>query len=357
MGYEVLDADGAASGVSSDPYPPSDVVALDDLPPPPGDLGRPRAPRAPRRPRVPDRLRHVPRLAWVLVAAAGIVGVVLGSWWTARHGDQVREAAARASVQAFATPVSVNPLVTGRGTVADYSIRLINLGNQPLTVTVSADADRPRPDRPAISMLTGTSTVAAGQEVMVRARVPLDCSSAEPVTLRLPVTSADGTAHSLALRNGVEAGVDVTPSDLCTFTDGQQVLEVDLIGTLDRPRLRLRNNSDRALLVALDSGSPLTQSSSELLTVATVPKLPVTVRPHDDTTVGLDIRVATCRKDLGTLSTLSGYGYLGFQGETVARSDGADGGGADDSLDGGAEANAGVDASPLVGAALARACQ
>ncbi|GAB3594516.1 hypothetical protein GCM10027446_18590 [Angustibacter peucedani] len=367
MGYEVLDADGGASAAGSSPFPPPDVVALDELPPPPSEPGRParppRAPRGSRRGRRPvdwqrptpeqvrglgQRLRHASKLTWVLVAASALVGVGAGSWWTDRHGDQVRAAQLRAAVQAYVTATEVNPLVTGRGTVADYTVQVVNLGQLPLTIAVSPDDARATPTDPVVTMLTGEPAVAAGQEGKAKLRVPLDCTSDQPVPLRLTLTSADGTDHQVSVRDGNTLGQGITPRDLCSFTQGQQVLDVQLSGTLDKPELDFRNNGEQPLVVTLDSGSPLTQTSSELISLSTVPQLPVIVRPHDTTSVQLRIVVSSCRNDISDMSTLGGYGYLGFQGEVQGHTGASNGEG---------ETNAGVDASPLVGAAMARACQ
>lgn len=354
MGYEVLDAGGAASSVPSSPLPPSEVVALDDLPPAPSELDPPRPPRrggvgsrpTPAWHRPGWQLRSVPRTTWALVAVFAVVGAAAGSWWTERYGDQVRQARARGTVQAFATVESVDPLVTGQGTVVDYTIRVINLGTLPLTVRLSPTEGEPSSGAPLVSMISGRPVVAPGGDGLVKVRAPLDCSSDSSEAMpsfAVPVTSADGTRQTVALRESTGPGVGVTPRDLCGSMLGMQNLDVSLTGTLDRPAVVLRNTFDRPLLVTLDPGSPLTQASSQVVSMTTVPRLPVVVPASGTTTLQLAIRAAQCRQDLSERLLMGGYGYLQFQGEPPGV--GTDG------------VNGGVDVSPLVGAAMARACQ
>ncbi len=351
MGYEVLDADGAANTLSGAPHPPTDVVALDDLPAPRTEPS-PRASRTrlPRRDRTPtgparrlglDRLAHTSRLAWLLVAAALVVGVAAGSWWTAKHGADVRRAAARSTVTAFATTLEVNPVLGDAGQMADIRIRVFNLGSQPLRILASPSSDQPSVARPLISVVTGTGTVAPGKDAIAAARVPLDCQSDQPLQVRLPVASPDGTPRQLTLTTPQDSVAESMQRDLC-FVQGVVPFEASLSGTLDRTRLDLRNNSDEPITVSLDSGSPLTQDASTFLSLTTVPKLPVTVPPKTTRRLALAVTAEVCRSDIQTLTENGGFGYLSFQTESrgVIR-DGS---------------SVGVDASPLVGAAIAKAC-
>jgi hypothetical protein len=357
MGYEVLDADGASTALAGGPHAPSDVIALGDLPPVPGedlpgrrsgdDPGRPRGgtPRRPRLPSLPSLPRlvgHSSRRTYLVMAVLTALGVAAGALWTDHHLSQVRRSELRATVSAVATPMNVSPLMTGQGQMADYTIKVLNLGALPLTVVKSSSAARPSASTPLINIVTGDGTVAPGEEILITARVPVDCSSDRGTEIVVPVLSADGSAHRLALHDLAQTGyLNTAPQQLCTFLGGGEQLTADLTGTLDHPVLALRNNADQPLTVSLDSGSPLTQASSELLSLTTIPALPLTIASHDTQRLRVVIEAHGCQRDLSRI-TLGGFGYLCFQAESVRP---------------GVTTGTGVDLGPLVGAAVARACQ
>ena len=106
-----------------------------------------------------------------------------------------------------------------------------------------------------------------------------------------------------------------------------------LIGSIARPLLRLRNDSDVDL--------EFTRSGiiDPLITVSTRPDMPIRVRARTSRDLHLVVKARRCPSDISLLSSGS---YLNI-----------DSAGADtDSI----PASAGVDISALVGAAVAKAC-
>ncbi len=339
MGYEVLDA-GRTQG--ADPahggLGPVDVVALEDLPDPHDQATGPSSPRLPRwLTRRPEHL--TPQVAAALVGVA-VLGLVAGGWWAARRAAADQQAGARASVSAFALVVGVDSHDSEAGKVADFSLRVYNVGALPLTVVVSDNQSRPPQGEPLVSLVTGDGTVRPGRDALVRARVPLNCESQEALRLRVPVRSPDGTVHRVDARDGDQGALAQSAQALCAQGDYVDPMPVQLTGSLSQPVLELSNTTDRPLTVSLDSGSPLTQAASEYLALTTHPALPLVVPPNASERLQVRIDVQGCHRDLGPLAD-GGAGYLGLRIEGVP--DGM--------------TQTGVDVSTLVGAALERSCR
>jgi hypothetical protein len=268
-----------------------------------------------------------------------VVGLVLGVGIDRHHTAQVRVAEARHRLEAVAVVQSLSPRVTGRGLIVDLDVQLYNAGPRPIDVEVTPDD--PPPAGVRVEVLTGSRTVPSGGAQAVTVRVPVDCSSSLATEAALAVRTADGTQHRLPLRSGSGASFDQTDQQgLCQMLPDRQQLNAQLAGSLTEPVLALTNNTDGALMVSIDSASPMTQVSSHRLSFTTVPALPLKLAAHSSRTVRISVGVPGCI--IGDdLPALSGIGYLGLRGDDAR---------------GVQLTAAGVDVGALVGGAIARTC-
>lgn len=327
MGYEVLDsASGAAAPPAlrpERPQGPAAVLELADEPPP----------------------QSPPRRRYVLAVISGIAGITIGALWANYHNGQVREQDRRSTVTAVAAVDSVNSYPMGQNRVADFAISVVNAGPLPLELVMSPDGAQPTRSTPVLRMLSGDSKVPSGGEMRVLARLGIDCSSTDVVRLQLPVRTVNGSVRQLPVLSSPQQSARVTGRTLCVTGQQEELVSSRLIGTVDLPVLRLQNNTDLPVLVSLNSGSPLTQSSSAYLSLTTRPSLPVTVPAQQVRELALRIDVQGCRRDL---SALEGIGYLSLNTEPV--------GGGSVPTTGFPSHGGGVDVSPLIGAAVQRSC-
>jgi hypothetical protein len=340
VGYEVLDSGRAqrtADGAQGAPGP-VDVVALDDLPDPGDDAFKPMPRQLPRW--LTTRPKQLTAKVAAVLATAAVLGVVGGAWWADHRADVAQLARARSAVNAFSLVVGVDGHDAGTGHVADLTLRVFNLGAQPLTIVPSKSGARLSATSPIVSLITGDGTVRPGRDALVRVQLPLDCNALQSLRVRVPVRSPDGTVHPVDARSNDQGGLDVNPQGVCMQDDYVDPLPVSLTGSLTRPMLELTNTTDRPVTVSLDSGSPLTQESSEFLALTTRPALPTVVPAGATKRLSVRIDVQGCHRDLAALS----YGGIGFLSLRVE--------GAPDGL-----TQTGIDLSTLVGASLERSCR
>jgi hypothetical protein len=314
------------------------VIALDDLPEPHRDADPRPAPTMPA-----WWTAHRPRPRRLVVAglvAATVVGLVVGSLVTDRHARQTQHARERSRVSAFVLPSGVDVHDEGQGRVVDLTLRIYNVGAGDLSIPEAPSGARVTTADPLVTIITGGNTVRPGEDALVRARVPIDCTSDRPVQVQIPVLSPDGTEHLLTPVADGQFGTDQPAQSLCNQNVYVEQLSIALSGSLARPTLSLANNSDDALTVSLDSGSPLTQDASQFLALTTRPALPTRVPPHKTVRLAVRIDVQGCHRNLQPLQD-GGIGFLELN------------------IEGGAEGPTqnGVDLSALVGAALERSCR
>jgi hypothetical protein len=339
VGYEVLDAGRAGErDVADHAHGPVDVVALDELPLPEAGGG----PRVPRQlpPWVRSAARQLTPTVAAALAVAVLTGLGAGTWVTHRRAEAAQEARARGVVSAFAVVAGVDTYPSDAGQVADFTLRVFNVGDRPVTVAVSDARRRGPTPEPVFSLVTGDGTLRPGRDALVRARVTLDCDGLQALRLQVPVRSADGRLHDVPVRDDEHVGISQSPQALCSRDEYVDPLPVRLTGSLRDPVLELTNSTEQPLTISLDSGSPLTQASSEYLALTTRPALPLVIAPNSTRRLALQLAVQGCHRDLGPLSD-GGLGYLGLRIE--GNPDGV--------------VQTGVDLSALVGAALERSCR
>lgn len=353
MGYEVLDVGapqappgpGGAPRIRRPDEP--DVIDLSVLPAqrsaPVSARSRPPGPAWLTSPTA-VRTRTAVGLAVVLVA--GLLG---GGAWTGRHQRQERVAEERATLAVTALTDGWTRLRWTRRPVVDVVVRVVNTGPLPVDVVPSAFGERRRTGRPYVRALAGGLRVPPGEELTVSLLQRLDCWSSSPVSLDLPVRTADGVEHQVQVRRG---GPDrLVPRQVCTEAAGDLAVSASLAGSLTNPVVELRNGTSGPVTVALDPASPLGRTSpSPPVAVSTTPGLPITVPPYSLRLVRIDIRARDCTADMAQLQWATGDGTLQLVGRSGAPEP------AGDPPTDAARLPLQVDLTALVGAALQRRC-
>lgn len=340
VGYEVLDTGGARREEPSPPEGPAEVVAYDALP-----AVEPHAP-ATRRP-AGNNPWSVTRFGWFPVVSAAVVlllvGWGVGGSLATRHAEHVR-AAERASRLAVVATVSSVDTVPGRQ-VADFTVRLQNAGPLPVSLVLSADADRPTTTTPVVRPLGGAAVVPSGGTLSASLRLAVDCTGPQDVraALRVPVRTADGVVHRVPVSDdGEAAGSGIYGGSACSR--GFPSIDASVEGTLDRPVLRLRNTTDRPLLVRLDlDNSPFVAQTKNFSVLRLAPDLPQVVPAGRSVDLAVTLVPWSCPQGLSVIlsSQVSPYIVLlsGYPGAGTLAQD-----------------RVGVDLSTLWGMALARTC-
>jgi len=342
MGFEVLDVGTrqpppVGSAWTGSHSADADVVDLDALPEPPpdDDLPGPGGPSWLRRPTVTRG-----RLALALVAVL-VTGLVVGAAWAGRVHERERAVERSATLAVTALADSWTRVPWTRRPVVDVVVRLVNTGPLPVDVVGSTLGDRPRTGRPYVRPLIGGLRVDPGDELSISVLQRLDCSSTVPVSLAVPVRTADGVVHQVPVRRGGVEGL--VPQQACQ--EGQDLgVTVRLAGSLDRPVIELRNPSSGPVIVTVDPLVPLGQARPVL--VSTTPRLPVDVDPGSRR-LALSIRAPACIADPAEVQAA---GDLAL----VARSLPSE---ASIGLPAPARQSLRLDVSALVGAAVQRACR
>ncbi|GAB3693492.1 hypothetical protein [Angustibacter aerolatus] len=199
MGFEVLDVGGRPPSAGVQPDEPVEPFSFDELPTA-RDLDPPApAPEWRRRPAALIARHRKPLLLGAVVAAL-VVGLVAGlALGGARERSAQREAA-RAKATVVAEVTTMNDYAFRGRRVVGLSVRLINYGDQPVSVVGSLFGDRPRPGRPRVDVAGGnTSRIAPNGSILVAVTGLLDCSSQQPRWPSVPVRTADGTVHQVEL--------------------------------------------------------------------------------------------------------------------------------------------------------------
>ncbi|GAA4350208.1 hypothetical protein [Angustibacter luteus] len=352
MGYEVLGSDGGNLGLPTADVPASDVIALDDLPTPEPEAPTQRPPRRLPLPlqRVRDRAAprvsaslaaHATRTTAVLAGGTAAVGLVLGLVWSGHHGDQVREAQARSTVNALASFQSVNRIRTGQGPAIELAVDVFNVGALPIALVTSPAQTRLSYDTPVVTSLSGAQEIAPGTSTPVTARLLLACDSRTPIELAVPVRAPDGEVHRLPMQSSQWQSASLFPADLCNQSDdARQPLEANVAGTLLRPTLELRNWTADPMTVTWGSGGqPGLAQFLEKVDLRLTPALPLTLRPNEQRTLRLSVTAHGCPQGV-SLDDLNGYSNLMLHGS----------GGS------GQVGEAWVQVTAVLGAAMQRAC-
>ncbi|GAB3693480.1 hypothetical protein [Angustibacter aerolatus] len=342
MGYEVLDAGGhapvraAATTPAAGGAPEVPVVAFQDLPPVPPPPARQVDPRG-----WWAALRtHRTSVAAVLVAL--LLGASVGSALANRHARSEQEARLRSTlaVTALSQSYTLSPAVGGLS--VDVVVQAFNAGPRVVDVVESPRGSRPEAGRPVVETFGGTARMQPGEQIAMSVRTLLDCSDREELQLRLPLRTQDGVVRPTAVRRGQTERL--VPRDLCRADRPGREPTIDLRGSLDRPQLLISNPSDLAVTVFLDSSSPQTLASSEVVSFSTRPALPLRVGAHEDRQLAVTVKGGTCTRDLDSVLQ-GGGGVLVLVVESAPRAGST-----------GLRSSMGVDLTALVGAALERDC-
>src|SRR3954451_13218668 len=341
MGFEVLDVGTRHPPTVESPWTGShtddaDVVDLDALPEPPPDDDRPESGGSSWL-RAPTMTRG--RVAFSLVAVL-VTGLVAGAAWAGRVHERERAAERSATLAVKALADSGTRVPWTRRPVVDVVVRLVNTGPLPVDVVGSTLGDRPRAGRPYVRPLLGGLRIDEGDELAISVLQRLDCSSAVPMSLAVPVRTADGVVHRVPVRRG--GAERLIPTQACEA--GQDLgVTVRLAGALDRPVIELRNPSSGPVVVTVDPLVPLGQARPVL--VSTTPKLPVDVEPGSRR-LALSIRAPACIADPAQLQAA---GDLALVARSLPSEPSI-------GLTSPARQSLHVDMSALVGAAVQRAC-
>ena len=365
MGYEVLDVgasqaplgrggvpgQGAVPGQGGVPRVrrPDDpeVVDLAALPAPRQAPGYARSRvRGPAWLASPTAIRTRTAVGLLLVLSVGLVG---GGAWTGWHQQQQRVAEQRATLAVTALTDSWTRLRWTRRPVVDVVVRVVNTGPLAVDVVASSFGERRRTGGPYVRALAGGLRVAPGGELAVSLLQRLDCWSSSPMSLDLPVRTADGEVHQVPVRRG--GPQRLVPRQVCAEAAGDLAVSASLAGSLSQPAVELRNGTSGPVTVSLDPASPLGRTApAPPVTVSTAPPLPITIPPYSLRLVRIDVRARDCTAGMAELEWSTGEGVLAL----VGRSGAPDPGG-EPSTDA-ARLPLQVDLTALVGAAVQRRC-
>jgi hypothetical protein len=357
MGYEVIDSGEGPPPGTARGGGPVEVVDLDDVPRR-GDV--PPAPRPQGHPERPDgsptgppqalagplgqgraALESFSRTTKVLTAALLTMLVAVGALAGARVGsDRAHAAAAReARGVVSATAVLEGFVASGdqRTTRATSEVTVTNLGRYPLHLVGRDPAGSPA--TPQIEV-HGDPVVPPGGVGRLGLTLPVDCASTDQLAVAVPVQADDGSTHQLTAQMTVASQVLPTGADVCLQNGSQQSLQAELTGTVAAPRLKLLNAGMTALRVGIDA---VGSSGAQLVTVDTVPALPLLLGAGQQKELPLAVKVLSCTVALSDTGNGAGYVQLSAQP-------------ADDAT-GAPQITQGVDVSVLIGAAITRQCR
>jgi hypothetical protein len=274
------------------------------------------------------------------------VGAVGGVRWSDRHAAQTRAAERRATLAVTALSESYVQNRSDSSPVLDVVVRVFNNGPEAVEVVRSDPAATPGAGSTLVRGLGlgDDLSVRPGGQLAVAVSQGLDCDQRDEVRLRVPVRTADGTVHAVTVgRTGPDR---LVPRELCAADQAfAGDVTASLGGTLTRPAVVLSNPHDRMATVYLDPGSPLTQVSSEVVSLRTTPRLPVDVPAHGTLRVGLAIEVGTCVRSLTALQASGGFGHMALVAQVGSPQSAT---GVRTSLD--------LDLMALIGAAAQRSC-
>ncbi len=343
MGYEVLDSAGRATDLPDDARPQRvDVLDLDFA-------TQEGATDADAVPALAPQVRRWLTEAGPLLAAASstgrrtlrvvtgslVVGAVLSGLAIHANDERTARRAQRSVLAVDASGVDINvdassPDKVSIGTTARVTNHgpapiLVLTGTTPAGLIVAANG-------------TSTTTVPGGGRGLVKATLVVDCHATAPVPVPLVrVRTADGRRHDVPLELGAFGSTPLREA-VCQGSQSQSV-EVSLSGSLERPVLQLTNRSTHDQRVTVNGLLITDADNKPLVTTATSPAGPLVVRAGARRDVRVTVRAVQCVREV---ATLTGAGYLAID---VVPADG-----------GVQQSGQGVDLSPLVGAAVARAC-
>jgi hypothetical protein len=349
MGFEVLDVGAPESAPArSDPgharpTGTPDVLDLDTLPEPADDEGY-----RPRRVTVPSWLRSRTvrgPSAVVALLAVLLVGLVSGAAWAGHRHEQQRTAERAATLAVTALSDSWTRVPWTRRPVVDIVVRLVNTGPLPVDVVGSTLGDRPRTGRPYIRPLAGGLRVDRGGELAISVLQRIDCSSTAPLSIEVPVRTANGVVHDVAVRRG--GPNRLVPEQLCDEATEDLGVTVAVRGSLDHPVVEVRNPTSTQIVLATDSLLPLSQARP--VSVSTAPRLPVAVGPDATRRLALSIRTTSCIRDSAQLQAAGNLSLIAWVVPATS-------GGSTVDTSFGRRQPLELDVSALVGAAAQRAC-
>lgn len=345
MGYEVLDVGAPEAPVApvapvSGPRPSAtpEVVDLEFLP----EAASTQAPLlAPSRLLGRTAVRTRTALVLLVVLAAGAVG---GATWASSEQRRERAAEREATLAVTALADSWTRVRWIERPVVDVVVRLVNTGPLAVEVVGTSYGDPPRRGGLFVRELGGGLRVAAGGELAVSVLKRIDCGSAVPLSLEIPVRTADGVVHQLPVRRG---GPDrLIPRVVCEQTSEDLSVMAELTGSLQRPVIELRNPLPRPATILPDPAQPI--GASRAITITTRPLLPLDLPSGAVRRVALEVRARACLRDSVDIQT-AGHTNL------VALSE-VPGSGQGSSLDT-LRQPIPLDLSAVVGAAVQRACE
>ncbi len=341
MGYEVLDSAGRATDLPDDARPPHvDVLDLDP------DLDDGALP-ADEQPALAPQVRRWLTEAGPLLAAASstarrtlrvvsgslVVGAVLSGLAIHANDESTARRAQRSVLAVDAAGTDLNVDVGPDTATIATTARVTNHGPAPIRVVTGTS----RTGLVVTSIGTAATTVPAGARGTVKATLVVDCGAATLVPMPiLQVRTADGRSHDVPLELGAFGSTPLREA-VCGGSQGPNV-DASLTGSLDRPVLQLTNRTAKDQTVTVNRVLTSDGDGRPLVTVSTVPAGPLVVRANGHRDVRIVLRVARCLRDV---TAVNGVGYLPLDVTPTG---------------GGPPLSSGVDAGPLVGVALARAC-
>jgi hypothetical protein len=360
MGFEVMDVgDSDAAPTPTGPGRPRrpdepDVVDLETLPPPrPGSGYAGWQPPAPAWLSSPTAVRTRSVVGLLVVLGAGLV---TGGAWAGEHQRQQHAAEQQATLAVTALTDSWTRLRWTRRPVVDVVVRLLNAGPLAVDVVPSSFGDRRPSGSPFVRSLASGLRVGPGRELAISVLQRLDCSSSSPISIELPVRTADGVVHRVPVRRG--GPERLVPREVCADAAGDLAVSAALAGSVGNPVVEVHNGTSRPIRISLDPTSPVARASGLLpVTVSTAPALPTTVPAYSMSVIRLSVRARDCHADVADLQAAAGTGVLGLIGRTM--DDGSD---ADSDADPDTDSSDSmrlpleVDLSALLGAALQRDC-
>ena len=180
-----------------------------------------------------------------------------------------------------------------------------------------------------VSVVGSSPAVQPGASSQVRMHLHVACGRpGTEQTADLSARTADRREHllPLAASDGAKRLLDA-----CNANNGDLV-RATVVGAISRPVLRLTNDSNLDLTFTLSGTIGPAEFNGPIITVATLPAMPVRVRAGTSLDVQLVVRARRC---LGDISLVSGNSYLNVDSSASSTN---------------------VDIAALVGAAVARAC-
>jgi hypothetical protein len=329
VGYEVLgsesvgsDGDDARSAGS-----PARIVPFDDLPDPGSVLrstpGRARpGSTAPARPGRGAPTRSGWAVLVVATLAAGLVGAAVTGARATDRAQERRAAERRATLAVVVLATAGSVRMTSQGIAVEVAVAVFNRGPEAVTLIESPDRPAPVLGRAAVELVSGPGQITPDRPTVATVRVLLDCSTDEPLQVRVPVRTNDGRVHPVEAVEGGANLFGLSSRRLCPGTQSAR-LEARLTGTPGRPALLLGNDSAVRITVALDSGSGFTQTSSGFFSLTTRPALPLVLRPGQRRELALALDVRRCFTGQADQATsrlgVAGLGVIGLRYQRVDR--------------------------------------